>query len=123
MNYESLLKFHGEDFELYKKDNHYHISVEGYLGFDSLDDAIQLYETFLDKMLDYLNDNNYVELDYLDKNWKTIHQSRSIHVCYESNYYCIFLDRYNSTNIWECYYYLEDVISQLIDINFKLNDE
>lgn len=127
MNHTTLLNYDvdgwkSDDFELYKDDEKYYLSIEGYMGFKSLDRTIEVYETFLDKMLDYLTENNFQEPDY-NNSWKTVHQSRSIHVCYEHDSYFVFLDRYENSQIWECYYYLEDIISQLIDINYKLSDE
>lgn len=116
---KELLNIHNDDFILWKEEKYgetfYHISIEGYLGFDKIEDCIDLYSMFLKKLKKYLVENKY-PIPNRSYKWKTIYLTRSIEVCYEYDCYWVFLDGYESTEIWDTYYYLEDVINQLKEI-------
>ena len=93
---------------------YYHLSIEGYIGFEKLHDFIGLYKFFLNELHDYLLKNNHPKTER--DGWKRIYRKRAIEICYENNCYWIFLDGYESTKIWDTYYYLEDVIDQLKEV-------
>lgn len=116
------MKFQNDDFQVYKSiingRENYHISVEGYMGADKLDDIISWYRDFLKTFNTYLIENNIKQTErYI---WKRIYTSRQIEVCHDHDCYWVFLDGYKSDRIWDLYYYMEDVINQLIEFNSKL---
>jgi hypothetical protein len=118
---KNLLQFNGEDFEVWKSKEYgityYNIAVEGYIGFDNLDDAINLYDGFRIYLKNYLETENYkkTERDI----WKCLYRTRAVEVYYEHGCYWIFLEPYKSTQIWDIYYYIEDVIQQLKEFNAR----
>lgn len=95
---------------------YYHVSIEGYIGFKRIKDIVNLYKLFLGELFKYLTENNYEKKEI--NGWRTVYKKRAIEVCYESECYWVFLDGYESTEIWDTYYYLKDVITQLKEIEF-----
>ena len=59
----------------------------------------------------YLLENNYVKPEKYD--WNTVYKKRGMKVCYEHDCYWIFLEPYKTTEIWDTYNYLKDIIEQL----------
>ncbi len=115
MDIEFLLDIDGGDFSLWqsKKDGrrYYHISIEGYIGLDYIKDFIPLYEKYLRELHTYLTKANQPKREHVG--WYRLFRSRAFEICYEADSYWIFLEEYKSEDIWETYYYLEDVIEQL----------
>ena len=113
---ETLLEIHNGDFELWKEENYnltfYHLAIEGYIGFKTIGEFIDLYSMFLEELKRYLIENKYPKPEK-SSDWGTIYKARGIEVCFAHDYYWVFLDEYTSTEIWDTYYYLEDVIKQL----------
>jgi hypothetical protein len=123
---KSLLQFHGDDFEVWQSEKqlrtnnywtYYNIGIEGYLGFTRLQSGIDLYKEFQQILYNFLIVNNYAKTE--KHMWDCIYQTREISVCYENECYWIFLDGHESTQIWDLYYYLDDVIKQLEGIDLK----
>lgn len=116
----TLLTFNGEDFEVYKsindKNETFCISIEGYLGLPEIKEFINLYEDFLNRFFCYLDENKYVRKEKTSA-WKTIHRQRAIEICKTDSMYWIFLDGYQSHDIWDLYDYMSDVINQLREID------
>ncbi|GIN22527.1 hypothetical protein [Siminovitchia fordii] len=116
-----LLEVHGGNFELWTEEKYgatyYHVGIEGYIGFERIEDFIGLYEFFLEKLHEYLTENNYAKREV--SGWKRIYKKRAIEICYESGCYWVFLDGYESTDIWDTYYYLKDVIDQLKEVEIS----
>lgn len=119
---ESLFRFSGDDFEVWKSNEYgityYNLSIEGYIGFEKLESFVDLYEDFLKKFKNYLNEFYEDERKQNTSNRKPIYRTRAIEVCRESfipesKYYFVFLDAYQSTSIWDLYVYMKDVIQQL----------
>lgn len=119
---KSLLRFCGDDFELYESIEHtltyYKISIEGYMGFENMSEIVELYKEFLVKLEGYLIENNRPKTE--KHLWKCIYQTRAIDVCHDHDCYWFFLEPYKSTEIWDTYYYMEDVIKQLSEIKEEL---
>ncbi|RXZ77941.1 hypothetical protein EBB07_28185 [Paenibacillaceae bacterium] len=118
--YETLFNFHNDDFEVYKNDNshgtdRYYLFVEGYLAFRTLDEVVNLYNDFLKEF------NSYLSRMSFEKTAKTpinsFYRTREIAVNYEHGYYEVFLDTHITHDIWDLYYYMEDVIKQLNDLD------
>lgn len=113
-----LLNIHNGDFILWKEDKYditfYHIAIEGYMGFETIGDAIDLYSLYLEELKKYLVENKHPEAERY--RWDVVYKTRGIEVCFEHGCYWVFLDGYESTEIWDTYYYLEDVIEQLREI-------
>jgi hypothetical protein len=113
---KELLNLHNDDFILWKEKKYdltwYHLSIEGYIGFETLDDAIGLYNLFLKELEEYLTENNHPKPNK-NRGRRIVYKVRGMEVCYEHEYYWVFLDGYKSTDIWDIYYYLKDVIEQL----------
>jgi len=113
---KSLLQFCGDDFELYESIEHtityYKISVEGYMGFETVIQIVDLYKEFLVKLEEYLTENH----EKTDKHiWECVYQTRAININYKAKCYWVFLDLFKTTQIWDTYYYMEDVIKQIIE--------
>lgn len=58
---ESLFRFSGDDFEVWKSSNLngttcYNLSIEGYIGFEKLESFVELYENFLNQFKSFLNE-------------------------------------------------------------------
>ncbi|PAV30367.1 hypothetical protein CIL05_07805 [Virgibacillus profundi] len=119
---DTLLEIHNDDFELWKEEKYgvkfYHVSIEGYIGFEKLEDFIELYEHFLGELQQYLIENNYPKTE--KSGWKRIYSKRAMDICYGNDCYWIFLDGYESAEIWDAYYYLEDVINQLREVKASI---
>lgn len=120
---KDLFDFHEENFLVWKDEKYYYISVEGYLGYENLEEVIQLYEEFIDKFNLFLIENNYEEPSRLNPYWKRIYQTRAIDIAFNANCYWIFLEGYKSKNIYELLWYMEDIVNQLVSLNRKLSDE
>lgn len=116
---EELLNIHDDDFSLWKDHSYgfdwYHIGIEGYIGFESVQSFIDLYELFLNELHEYLIKNKYPKTER--ERWRIVYSKRAIDICYENEFYWVFLEEYKSTEIWDTYYYLEDVIKQLKEVN------
>ena len=119
LEYIKLFQMHGEDFKVWKLDEYYYISVEGYIGFKKLEDFIWLYNEFLSEFKKFLNENYKQPKETIK--WKTIYRTRGMEICYESNNYWIFLEPYKSHEIWDLYDYMQDVINQIKEVAEKLN--
>lgn len=113
---KELLNLHNDDFILWKEKKYdltwYHLSIEGHIGFATLSNVIDLYSLFLEELESYLIKNEYPKPKEIH-GWKTIYKTRGMEVCYEHDCYWVFLDDFNSIEIWDTYYYLKDVIEQL----------
>ncbi|WP_405101705.1 hypothetical protein [Oceanobacillus sp. FSL H7-0719] len=113
---KELLELHNGDFVLWSEERYgfkyYCVGIEGYIGYKRLDQFIGLYRLFLVELHNYLIENNYPKTE--KTTW--IYQKRAIKVDCVNDFYCIFLDGYESTQIWDTCYYLEDVIDQLREI-------
>ncbi|MNH66505.1 hypothetical protein D3C73_185360 [compost metagenome] len=113
---EELISYHHEDFNVWISERpndvkYYNLSIEGYIGYEKLEDCIELYNEFKDHLHEYLITND-IERPENDA-WQCIYQSRAIEICYEHDCYWVFLDAYKSVEIWDLYYYLDDVIKQI----------
>jgi len=119
--YKNLFNFEGDDFEVYESElygsTYFKVSIEGYMGFENFESFIGLYEKFKIKLEKYLIDNH--EKTYRDIG-ECVYKTRAIDVSYESNCYWIFLDTFKTTQIWDIYYYMEDVIEQLKEVKDKI---
>ena len=115
-NVELLLELNNGDFSVWRtvdqnNNKFYNIEIEGYIGYKDVNSFIILYENFKRSFYNYLDNNNYRKP--VRNIWKKVYQTRSIEICYEANCYWIFLEPYSSPQIWDLYYYLEDVINQI----------
>lgn len=121
---EYLFTYNGDDFEVWKSDLHgvryYNIGIEGNIGYENIEYFIDLYKEYLQAFLVYLTENNYIK-PKREEEWKRIYQSRAIEIIHQDGYYWVFLDSYKSTEIWDLYYYMKDVIKQLEEIKDKIN--
>lgn len=119
---KSLLQFSGDNFEVWESYEggltYYNISIEGNIGYENFESSIELYESFLKQLEEYLK-NNYPKSER--NTWKCLYRTRAIEVCYESDCFWIFLEPFKSTEIWDLYYYIQDVIKQLEEIKNKIN--
>lgn len=117
INLELLLDYHNGDIQVYKvrqeETDFYHIFIEGYIGFEKIEDFILLYKGFLEELKFYLQKNNSDALSEKTHKWNVIYRTRDIEICRHHNLYWIFLEPYKSSSILGIYQYLEDVISQL----------
>ena len=109
------MSIHDGDFELWEEEKYgikfYNLSIEGYIGLETIGDFIDLYNFFLEELYYYLLQNNYPKTER--GNWNTIYKTRAIEVDFVNDCYWVFLDKYESNGIWDIYYYLEGVIEQL----------
>jgi hypothetical protein len=81
------------------------------MGCEELGDFVNLYQEFLNKIHTYLIEH---DIPKTEKHvWKCIYQTRAMDICHDHGCYWIFLDTYKSSQIWDIYYYMEDVIAQL----------
>lgn len=112
---EELLSIHEGDFSLWKEEKFgttfYRIGIEGYLGFCKLENAINLYTEFLQEFKKYLLENNYNKFEKHE--WNTVYKTRGMRIYYEHDYYWVFLESFESPDIWDTYNYLKDIIEQL----------
>ncbi len=115
--------FINEDFSIWKNDNYYHISIEGYIGYHSLDHAIDYYNGFIDKFKLWLIDSNYNKPNKINPYWNSVHRTRAIDIGYMEDCYWIFLEGHKSEEIYELLWYMEDILNQLKEVNKKLSDE
>lgn len=111
-----LLELDNGDFvfwrDLRRDFDYYGISIEGYMGFQTLQELVDLYKYYLDELYKYLTKNNYKKAEVAD--WNTIYQTRGVEICYtNNNHYWVFLDDCLLTDPWEAYDYLKDVINQI----------
>lgn len=123
---KSLFKFSGDDFDVWETERYdspyYHIAVEGYIGFENLNDLISLYTEFLQEFKKYLL-KNHEEPEWRRKThgWKSIYKTRAIDVCLDHGCYWVFLDGYESNEVWDLYDYMTDVINQLKEFEKRMN--
>lgn len=126
--YETLLTYgEFEDFELdtYLIGNtdvrQYRLSIEGLIGYESIQDAIDYYGQFLNILKDYIDKNFGAlnESDYEDS-LTPLYKTRAIEVVFEHNYYWMYLDTYTGFSLGDTYDYLSDVIEQLKGLNSSL---
>ncbi|MDP9675387.1 hypothetical protein J2W97_001370 [Paenibacillus jamilae] len=124
MNPETLINMHDGDFEVWKgkvwysdKDQ-YNISVEGYMGFETIQQGIELYEMFNAELLRYIEQNGGLKGRH---EWKKVYHTRAVEISNEHDSYWIFLDGYKSEEISDLYWYMCDVIEQLKRLNKNLN--
>ena len=112
---EILLELDRGDFVFWKDNRYdfayYRIDIEGYIGLKTLQSFVDMYSGYLEELHDYLTKNNYAEIEVAD--WNTVYKSRAIDICHTNDCYWIFLDGYKSTEAWDVYYYLKDVIEQI----------
>jgi hypothetical protein len=115
------LEFSGGDFELWESQEHetkhYNISIEGYMGFEKISDIVDLYKKFIVKLEEYLMKHHEKTKK---ERWRIVYQTRDIKICYEGDCYWVFLDTFKSSIAWDTYYYMEDVIKQISEINEEL---
>lgn len=121
MDIEYLLNIYDDDFSLWKSSeygvSYYHVSTEGYVGHDSMEEAVEWFKHFLGGLENYLITEHHEKTP--KHRWRLIYSTRAVDVCYEHECYWVFLDGYKSTEIWDTYYYLEDVIKQLEELSEK----
>ncbi|WP_220687718.1 hypothetical protein [Paenibacillus lautus] len=110
------MQFHGDDFELYETEmygsTYYNLSIEGYLGFDTIDECINLYKAFYEKLNTYINE---VRKEEVFHGWTKLYRTRAIEVCFNADCYWVFLDPYKSTELRDMSFYMDDVIRQLME--------
>lgn len=127
INLELLLDFHNGDIQVYKVQQEdadfYHIFIEGYIGFEKLEDFISFYKGFLEELKSYLQKNNLDALSEKAQKWRVVYRTRDVEICRHHNLYWVFLEPYKSDSILGIYRYLEDVINQLINFTKELNSK
>ena len=86
------------------------------MGFETIKQVVELYKDFLVELEKYLIENH----EKTDKDiWECVYQTRAIDICYNAECYWVFLDTFKTTMIWDTYYYMEDVIKQIIEFESK----
>lgn len=115
INFETLLELDDGDFSFWKEKEYdmtfYKLAIEGYIGFEDPYTFVEVYTTWLNKLHEYLVQNDYTEP--APSSWKTVYRSRAIDIRNTGGCYWIFLDTYESTEAWRVYDYLKDVIRHL----------
>ncbi|WP_411735066.1 hypothetical protein [Paenibacillus sp. M2] len=121
---KEVFNYQNDDFSVWKdrvwysdKDQ-YHIGVEGYMGFETIDDVISCYEQFNKAFKQYIEQTGDLKEKHLG--WHKIYSVRAVNVSYENECYWIFLDGYKSEEISDLYWYMCDVIDQLKEVNDSL---
>ncbi len=91
----------------------YQPCVEGYIGYESVQEAIDYYAKMLESYADYLTEQKVTEVPR-DKD--CLYKTRDIEISKISNdkdTLFVFTNAPQMSNRWDCYYWLEDVIEQL----------
>lgn len=119
-----LFKFSGEDFLVWQSEEngikYYNIGIEGYIGFKEIESFVSLYEDILTHFEEYLVANH--DRPNINKDKESVYKTRAVDVRYWHENYWIFLDGYKSTEIWDLYYYVKDVIEQLREAVLKTKE-
>ena len=103
---------------------YYHIEIEGYIGYKTLQDAVNYYQDMLDKLtvwiISYKKDHpNRDDEKYKKYDADLVYQTRDIEVRYNNDCYWIFTEPPEFPYIDGCKEWLEDVVKQLKTIKEK----
>lgn len=109
-----------KDFEVHHwrvgNTHYYSLDVEGYIGFESISDMIDMYSECRDKYYDYLIESK-VEKPEKSINWELVYKTNSIDIRNDGEYYWNFMDTKNASNLWQLYDNFSDSIDQIIEFS------
>ena len=102
---------HCDDYDL----THYHIEIEGYIGYKTIKEAVDYYQDMLDKLTVWIASckNKYPNRDdeeYKKSDADLIYHTRDIEVRYNNDYYWVFTESPEFSYIDGCKEWLEDVV-------------
>jgi hypothetical protein len=130
---KTIFKYGGwmDDFEVWDEEDlasrnfphTYHVSVEGFIWYNTLQDGINYYESMRDSYLNFLIEN-YKELNLETKNDSTRkYKSYDIEICNDENGWTIYVYTSPFHDLENTYYFIDGVVKQLKKIALEIAKE
>lgn len=127
---KTIFKYGGwmDDFEVWDEEDSdsrnfphkYHVGIEGYIWYNTLQDGISYYETMKNAYLEFLKDN-YKDLNLeLDTESTTKYRSYDIEINQDENGWTIYVSAPIFYNLENTSHYINGIVNQLKQIEKEI---